>query len=127
MNWTFIASSLQCILCNMKIGILSFTMEIVQASLPNSRLKNRDICKPHPSPIINRLIFIYREFSFLTFFKINFDGNVTGITTGAEFIICDPDSRLFAVGGTHLIEISVPSGKLMTSWKGIIYARPALG
>lgn len=78
---------------------LSFAMEIGQASLPDSGLRNQDIWDPHPFPIVKRTVFICWEPPPPTFLKINFDGYVTGMMARVGFIFHGIDSRLITIRG----------------------------
>lgn len=97
-------------------------MEIGEVLLLDSILKNRDTWDPHPILIVKRIVFISWKPLSLTFLKINFDSNVTGMTVGARFIIWGLDSKLIAAGDVHLLDPSMPDAKLRAAWKSITYA-----
>lgn len=47
-------------------------------------------------------------------------------TSGAGFLIRDPDSRLIVAGGVRLVDTYVPWMELRVAWKGITFARMIL-
>ena len=46
---------------------------------------------------------------------------------GADFVIQKLESRLVAVGGSHLFDTTVLRAELHIAWVGILYARWTLG
>lgn len=67
----------------------------------NSRLAHGAICR----------VFISWEPVPSIFLKVNFDGSVMGTIGEAGFVIKGLDSRLVAVGGSHLFGPSIPGEK----------------
>lgn len=63
----------------------------------------------------------------MSFLKINFDDNMMDSSGGAQFVIHGSDSRLVAIGRSHLFETMVLGAELQIARAGIAYVRFTLG
>lgn len=75
-----------------------------------------------------KMIFISWKPPSQSFFKVNFDSSILdgGRHGGAVFVSRGPNSRFIAVGGSSMLDISVPKIELTIAWEGIRYAQQVL-
>lgn len=48
----------------------------------------------------------------MDFIKIKFYGSMSSNRGGVRFVIQGPDSRLLMVGGSHMVDVSIPGAEL---------------
>lgn len=73
--------------------------------------------------VIQEILFISWKPPLLKFVKVNFDCSIRDGIGGVGFVICGSDTKLLAIGGSHIFEPFISRVELHNAWASIICAR----